>query len=49
MTDDEEFDLQEQISEAVHSLVDNMLYGADEESAENIRDRLTETFRFWSR
>jgi hypothetical protein len=46
---EEECDLQDKIWVAVHDLVDKMLEGVPLESDENIRMRLTETFRFWHR
>lgn len=42
-------DFQQRIWSAVHELVDAMTQGLPEEVDEEVRMRLTETFRFWRR
>jgi hypothetical protein len=46
---DQIYELREQLWEKVHDLVDAHLEGVDEEIAEDVRDHMTETFRFWKR
>jgi hypothetical protein len=46
---EEDFELKENIWEAVHDLVDAMTEGLSEESDGEIRQVLTEEFRFWRR
>jgi hypothetical protein len=42
-------EIRERLWEKVHDLVDAELEGVDEEIAEEVRDHMTETFRFWKR
>jgi len=49
MMSEEDFELKEKIWEAVHELVDAMTEGLSEESDSEIRQVLTEGFRFWRR
>ena len=42
-------ELCEKLWEKVHDVVDADLEGVDEEIAEEVRDRMTQTFRFWKR
>lgn len=44
---EEAHELYEAISDRVHDLVDDMLRGVPELTADDIRQRLTEQFRFW--
>jgi hypothetical protein len=46
---DEEFELYERVWTAVHDLVDKMTEGLSAEADEEVRQRLTEEFRFWRR
>ena len=46
---EEDFELKEKIYNAVHDLVDSMTEGLSEESDTEIRQVLTEEFRFWRR
>jgi hypothetical protein len=46
---DQIHELSEQLWEKVHDLVDAHLEGIDAEIAEEVRDHMTETFRFWKR
>lgn len=46
---DQVYELQQRIWSAVHDLVDKMTEGLPEEVDEEVRMRLTETFRFWRR
>lgn len=46
---DETFNLAERISEAVHRLVNRMTKNLDPEEEEELRQMLTEQFRFWRR
>jgi len=48
MTDDG-FEKYEQVWTAVHDLVDSLLKNVDTDDADEIRDRLTNEFRFWKR
>ena len=45
---DEDYEKYDEISAAVKTLVDEKLNGYDSEAAEEIRQKLTEEFRFWS-
>lgn len=49
MITEEEWELKQRIWEAVHDLVDKMTEGLSEESDSEIRQQLTEQFRFWRR
>jgi len=46
---DEAFEVKEAIWTAVHDLVDEMTKGLSEEDDEEVRQALTEQFRFWRR
>jgi len=46
---EEEHELKEKIWVAVHELVDEMTKGLPEEADSEIRQQLTEQFRFWRR
>jgi hypothetical protein len=46
---DEAYELKEQIWSAVHDLVDTMTTDIDPEIDDEIRQQLTEEFRFWRR
>lgn len=46
---DEEHELYERISEAVHALVDEMMKTAPAITELEVRQLLTEQFRFWKR
>ena len=47
--EEQAFELQEAIWTAVHILVDQMTEGVDPDVDYVVRQRLTETFRFWRR
>lgn len=52
LTEDESLlvhEKKEAIWEAVHDLVDTMLVGLPEKIDSEVRDRLTDEFRFWKR
>jgi hypothetical protein len=46
---DEAYEVKEAIWTAVHDLVDEMTKGLSEEDDEEVRQALTEQFRFWRR
>lgn len=46
---DKTWELKEKIWEAVHDLVDKMTVGLSEEQDDELRQTLTEEFRFWKR
>jgi|APCry1669189101_1035198.scaffolds.fasta_scaffold01304_18 hypothetical protein len=46
---DETFELMEKISKRVHALVDKATKELSEEEDEELRQTLTEQFRFWRR
>ena len=47
MTDPQ--DIYNDLWDKIHDLVDNELAGCDAETEEYVRQKLTETFRFWRR
>ena len=42
-------ELQEMLWEKIHDLIDDELQYESEEVEDTVRERLTETFRFWKR
>lgn len=47
--DDQVFELQEKLSKAVHNLVNEMLANVSKDIDDEVRENMTETFRFWKR
>jgi hypothetical protein len=49
MTEDEQYELKNKVWNAVHNLVDEMLKRTPPINETEIRQQLTEQFRFWRR